>query len=223
MKGYKYYSIITGAFTACLIISNILDTKIFTILNLALPAGIILFPITYLFGDILTEVYGYVNSRKVIWIGFFSLILLTFTIKIAQLLPSATFWANQQSFELILGQVPRIVLASILAYFIGEFSNSYTLAKLKIRFKGKAMPFRFVVSTIVGEGVDTIVFVSIAFIGIIEAKELIFITLSAWAFKVIWEVVTLPITIPIVNWLKKNENEDYFDVATKFSPFKINS
>ena len=221
MKGYKYFSIITGIFTSCLVISNVLDTKIFAFFSMSLPAGIILFPITYLFGDILTEVYGYASSRKVIWTGFFSLILLTIILKIAEVLPSASFWANQQSFETILGKVPRIVLASISAYFIGEFANSYTLAKLKVKSQGKGMPLRFILSTLVGQGVDTTVFVIIAFSGLMGFAELFEITVSAWLFKVLWEVVALPATIPIVNWLKRKEHEDYFDRATNFNPFKI--
>lgn len=221
MKNYKYLSIITGLFTASLLISNTLDTKIFLIGPLALPAGIILFPIAYLFGDILTEVYGYAASRKVIWTGFASLALMVLTYTLAGLLKPAPFWQHQNDFDVILGQVPRIALASITAYFLGEFSNSFVLAKMKVRSTGKRMGVRFVTSTIVGEFVDTAVFVLIAFTGAMGLQELVFVTLSAWAFKVAWEIAVLPVTLPFVKWLKRKENEDYFDANTDFNPFKF--
>jgi queuosine precursor transporter len=221
MKHYKFYSIITGLFTACLIISNILDTKLFTFYIFTLPAGIIIFPITYLFGDILTEVYGYANSRKVIWVGFISLLLLVITLQVVEILPAPGFWKNQASFEMILGKVPRIVIASITAYFIGEFVNSFTLAKMKVLNKGNRMSVRFIISTFVGQAVDTILFVLIAFSGTFSFKEILEITFSAWLFKVSWELVALPVTIPVVKWLKKVEQEDYFDIDTNFNPFSL--
>src|SRR5262249_30617111 len=150
---------ITGVFTATLLISNTLDNKIFQFGPIDLPAGVILFPLAYLFGDVLTEVYGYARSRQVIWTGFFSLILMVACYEVARILPAASFWKNQPAFEAVLGLVPRIVLASITAYFCGEFVNSYTLAKIKVRMNGKTMPLRFVASTIVGQFVDTVVFV----------------------------------------------------------------
>ncbi len=186
-----------------------------------MPAGIILFPITYVFGDVLTEVYGYSASRKVIWTGFFSLLVMVLSITIAQHLNPAPFWSLQPEFEHILGKVPRIVLASIIAFFCGEFANSFTLAKLKLKTKGKSMSTRFVLSTIIGQFIDTSVFVLIAFAGTMEIYNLIIVTASAWVLKVIWEVLALPISVPFVKWLKKVENEDYYDRETNFSPFKI--
>lgn len=221
MKNYKYYSVITGLFTACLLISNTLDTKIFMFSSLALPAGIILFPLAYLFGDVLTEVYGYSSSRKVIWTGFFSLLLMIVFYEIARNLTPAPFWKNQSSFDTIFSHVPRIVIASISAYFIGEFCNSFVLAKLKIKQSGSKMWLRFIASTIVGQAVDTTVFVLIAFYGSMIFSEMIQVIISAWLFKVIWEVIALPITLPIVKWLKKVENEDYFDTNTDFNPFNV--
>lgn len=221
MKVYKLYPIITGLFTACLIISNILDTKIFKFFNLDLPGGIILFPIVYVFADILTEVYGYSSSRRVIWTGFGALLLMIIASTIVQYLTPASFWTLQKEYDDILGKVPRIILASITAYFLGEFANSYTLAKLKVNESGKRMPLRFVLSTIVGQFVDTTVFVLIAFTGIMEMSDLTMIVLSAWAFKVAWEIIALPITLPLVRWFKKVENEDYYDRNTNFSPFKL--
>jgi queuosine precursor transporter len=222
MNKFKYYSIISGLFSATLVISNTLDTKIFMVGSFAMPAGIILFPIAYLFGDILTEVYGYTASRKVIWTGFCSLILMVITYEIAGKIQPASFWLYQTDFEHILGKVPRIVIAGITAYFCGEFVNSYILAKLKIKTKGKGMSIRFILSTLIGQFVDTSVFVVIAFAGSMIFSELTIVTLSAWIFKVSWEIIALPATLPFVKWLKKAEQEDYFDTHTNFNPFKLN-
>ncbi|WP_431291975.1 queuosine precursor transporter [Pedobacter sp. P26] len=221
MKQYKFFSVITGLFCACLVISNILDTKFFQIGSTAFPAGIILFPIVYVFGDIFTEVYGYTQSRKAIWTGFFSLLLLIISLEITRRLPSADFWQNQQAYDVILGRVPRIAIASIVAYICGEFVNSLTIAKLKVRQQGKSMSVRFIASTLVGQAVDTSVFILIAFLGIMPLSEMLSVFLSAWLFKVGWEVIALPISIPFVNWLKKVENEDHFDTRTNFNPFKL--
>jgi uncharacterized integral membrane protein (TIGR00697 family) len=222
MKSYKYLSFITGIFTATLLISNTLDTKIFTLGPLNLPSGIILFPLAYIFGDVLTEVYGYAASRKVIWTGFVSLLLMILTYEVARLLPAAPFWPHQEAFQNILGHVPRIVLASITAYFVGEFCNSYVLAKIKVWMQGRAMPFRFVASTAVGQAVDTTVFVLIAFGGLFSAGQMASLIFSGWAFKVAWEVIALPLTLVVVKRLKKAEDEDYFDIDTNFNPFHLN-
>jgi queuosine precursor transporter len=221
MKNYKYLSFITGIFTATLLISNTLDTKIFTLGPLNLPSGIILFPLAYIFGDVLTEVYGYAASRKVIWTGFVSLLLMILTYEVARLLPAAPFWPHQEAFQNILGHVPRIVLASITAYFVGEFCNSYVLAKIKVWMQGRAMPFRFVASTVVGQAVDTTVFVLIAFGGLFSASQMASLIFSGWAFKVVWEVIALPLTLVVVKRLKKAEGEDYFDINTNFNPFHL--
>ncbi len=221
MKNYKYFSIITGIFCASLIISNLLDTKFFEIGRTAFPAGIILFPVVYVFGDIFTEVYGYSQSRKAIWGGFFSLILFVITLEIARHLPPAGFWKDQAAFDTVLGKVFRIVVASIVAYLCGEFVNSITIAKMKLKQRGKAMPLRFIVSTLFGQAVDTAIFIIIAFSGTMPANVMLTVFFSAWLFKVAWEVVALPLSILLVTWLKKVENEDYYDKDTNFNPFKI--
>lgn len=221
MKHYKYFSIITGLFTACLVISNILDTKFFQLGQTVFPAGIILFPVVYVFGDVFTEVYGYAQSRKAIWTGFFSLLVLVLSLEVARRLPAASFWQGQEAFDTILGKVPRIVIASITAYFAGEFVNSFTIAKLKVKQAGRAMPIRFIASTVFGQAVDTFVFIAIAFTGSMAVGEMVQVFLSAWLFKVAWEVIALPVSIPLVKWLKKVENEDYYDKDTDFSPFKL--
>jgi uncharacterized integral membrane protein (TIGR00697 family) len=221
MKQYKYLLFITGIFTGTLLIANTLDTKLFALGPFALPAGIVVFPIAYVFGDVLTEVYGYSTSRKVIWAGFFALVLMVISYEIARQLPPASFWTNQDAYDHILGRVPRIVAASVAAYFLGEFCNSYVLAKMKVRMEGKLMPLRFVLSTVVGQAVDTVVFVLIAFAGVFPAAELVVVTLSGWAFKVAWELIALPITVPVTRFLKRAENEDYYDTNTDFNPFRV--
>lgn len=219
MKNYKHLATITGLFTATLLLSNTLDTKIFMLWKLALPAGIIIFPVAYLFADVLTEVYGYAASRKVIWTGFAALILMVTVYIIGSALPPAPFWTKQDAYSSILGQVPRIVAASITAYFVGEFCNSYVLAKMKVRMNGKIMFLRFVASTVVGQFVDTTTFVLIAFSGVFPAADLVSITASAWLVKVAWEIIALPITLPVVRFLKRVENQDYYDRDTNFNPF----
>jgi queuosine precursor transporter len=221
MRQFRYLGLITGVFTATLLISNTLDTKIFTIAGLALPAGIVLFPLAYVFGDVLTEVYGYAASRSVIWTGFISLLLMVGSYELAGALPAAAFWPHQEAFESILGHVPRIVAASVVAYFAGEFCNSYVVAKMKVKTKGAAMPVRFVLSTIVGQLVDTSLFVLIAFTGTMDTGALISITLSAWAVKVGWEIIALPLTIAVVKALKRAEGVDHFDTDTNFNPFSV--
>lgn len=218
---HRFLVLITGLFVATLLISNTLDTKIFMFFGLALPAGIVLFPLAYLFGDILTEVYGFAVSRRIIWTGLACLVLMVGSYELAQLLPPAPFWQNQKQFEATLSQVPRIVLASMIAYLCGEFANSITLAKMKVMSEGRQMSLRFIASTLVGQAIDTIVFVLIAFTGQFPPLALAQIIVSAWAVKVAWEIIALPATLVIVRWLKKVEKEDFFDRDTSFNPFRV--
>ena len=230
MKNYKFLPIVTGLFTAVLLISNILDVKIFKIFDFGffafdsfnMPAGVILFPIAYVFGDVLTEVYGYSASRKVIWTGFASLLLFIIFSQIAIMLPAGEGWNLEEAYNTMLTHVPRVMIASMTAYFAGEFTNSFILAKMKVKTEGKGMASRFIVSTIFGEFVDTAIFVAIAYAGVLPFYVLISILIPAWIFKVLWEVVALPLSIPLVKWLKRVENEDYFDKNTNFNPFKLN-
>jgi queuosine precursor transporter len=219
VKNYRFLVPITGLFTATLLIANTLDNKIFMFGSLALPAGIILFPLAYVFGDVLTEVYGYAQTRKVIWTGLAALILMVGSYEIARVVSPAPFWKNQKAFVAILGNVPRIVFASICAYFAGEFCNSFVVAKVKVRMQGRFMALRFVLSTVVGQFVDTSIFVILAFTGVFPPIELLTVTASAWLVKVAWEVVALPITLPVVRLIKRLEQEDYFDTDTDFRPF----
>lgn len=219
MYRYKYYSLIGSVFTATLLISNTLDNKIFAAGPMELPAGIILFPLAYVFGDVLTEVYGYSASRKIIWTGFLSLFLMVISYEAARRLPSAPSWKHQESFEHVLGGFSRIALASATAFVTGEFCNSYVLAKIKVKMNGRALSLRLVASTVVGQAVDTTTFVLIAYVG--KEQPVFRIVLSAWAFKVAWEFLALPITIRVVRFLKREEGEDFFDIETDFSPFRL--
>ncbi len=231
MKSYKYLSFITGIFTATLLISNTLDTKLFSLgtLNLPggisfslepLPAGIILFPLAYVFGDVLTEVYGYAASRKVIWTGFISLLLMALAYGAAGRLPAATVWKDQGSFDKVLENTWDIVLASVTAYFVGEFCNSYVLAKIKVWMRGRAVPLRLVASTVVGQLADTSVFVLIAYTRRgLSGGEMVSAILLGWTFKMVWEIVALPLTMLVVNYLKRAEGVDYYDIHTNFNPF----
>ncbi len=222
LKGsYKYFNIITGLFVAVLLISNIASTKIVQLWKFSFDGGTILFPISYIFGDILTEVYGYSQSRKVIWIGFFSALLMSLTLGMVGLLKPAAGWQYQDAYMKILGQTPRIVTASLIAYFAGEFSNSFVLAKMKIMTKGRWLFTRTIGSTIVGEGIDTLIFVTIAFFGLYSNRLLFIIIVSNYVFKVSFEVVLTPLTYKIVGFLKKSERVDWYDYRTNFNPFKF--
>lgn len=221
MRNYKYFDLILGAFVAVLIISNIASTKILKLGPFNFDGGTLLFPLAYIFGDILTEVYGYQRSRRVIWMGFFSALLMSLVLMIVGSLPPAAGWENQEAYQKILGLTPRIVIASLLAYFAGEFSNSFTLAKLKIFTKGKWLWTRTIGSTLIGEGVDTLIFVMIAFYGILPTPLLIAVILSNYIFKCGVEIVFTPATYKIVGLLKREEQEDYYDYQTDFNPFSL--
>jgi queuosine precursor transporter len=221
MRHYKYYDIILGLFVAVLLISNVASSKILKLGPFTFDGGTILFPISYIFGDILTEVYGYRNSRRVIWTGFFAALLMSLTFIIVGKLPAAGGWANQDAYDKILGLTPRIVIASLLAYFSGEFSNSYTLAKMKIWTNGKWLWTRTIGSTIVGEGVDTLLFVMIAFYGILPNNLLLTVIISNYVFKVGFEIAFTPATYKVVSFLKRSEAIDAYDYETNFNPFTL--
>jgi hypothetical protein len=220
-KSYKYLGIITGLFVAVLLISNVVSSKILQLGPFTFDGGTIIFPLSYIFGDILTEVYGYKKSRQVIWTGFFSALLMSLVFIIVGRLPAAGDWPNQAAYDAILGLTPRIVIASLIAYFAGEFSNSYTLAKMKILTRGRWLWTRTVGSTVVGEFFDTIIFSVVAFWGILPEGLLLSVIISNYIFKTGVEVVFTPLTYRIIAFLKKHEAEDYYDHDTKFNPFVI--
>jgi queuosine precursor transporter len=219
MKEYKYFTLITGFFVAVLIVSNIASSKIVDLGFFTFDGGTILFPISYIFGDVLTEVYGYRKSRQVIWIGFASTLLMTAVLAIVGFLPSAAGWENQDAYMKILGTTPRIVAASLIAYFAGEFSNSYILARMKIFTRGRWLFTRTIGSTIVGEGIDTLFFACIAFAGTVPGSTLAAILWSNYIFKVGFEIVATPLTYAVVAYLKRHEQTDVYDYRTNFNPF----
>ena len=218
---YKYFDLILGLFVAVLLISNIASTKILNLGTFTFDGGTILFPLSYIFNDVLTEVYGYRQSRRVIWVGFFSAAMMSFILYIVGELPPAEGWNNQESYMVILGQTPRIVIASLVAYFSGEFSNSYTLARMKIFTQGRWLWTRTIGSTIVGELVDTVLFVTIAFYGVLPPGLLLSVAVSNYIFKVGFEAIATPLTYKCVTFLKKAEQEDVYDYETDFNPFRV--
>ena len=218
---YNYIDIITGLFVAVHLISNIASTKIVQIWKFTFDGGTILFPLSYIFGDILTEVYGFRAGRRVIWIGFFSALLMSVTFGLVGLIKPASGWEYQQAWMQILGQTPRIVAASLIAYFAGEFSNSIVLAKMKLFTKGKFLWTRTIGSTLAGQCIDTVLFVLIAFSGLYSWKTVGLIVASNYIFKVGMEIILTPATYGVVKFLKKRENVDYYDYGTSFNPFSI--
>ena len=220
-KNSKYFLYIGIFFVATLMISNTIAAKLINVGPLVLSGATFIFPISYIFGDILTEVYGYRASRKIIWSGFAALIFMSFCYWIVQILPTAPSWPNQNAYELILGSVPRIVLASMVAYFAGEFTNSYILSKMKVRMQGKQLWVRTIGSTVVGEGVDSVLFVLIAFAGILPLNILFTIIISIYLFKVAYEIVITPLTYLIVNKLKRAEGIDIYDKGISYNPFVL--
>jgi len=228
-RSYRWYPQVIAVFVTTLIISNIIAVKIVQFAGFVLPAAVILFPIAYIFGDILTEVYGYARARQAIWIGFVCNLLAVIAIWIGSLLPAAPFWTigvfnspltAQQAYHAILGFTPRLLAASFVAYLVGEFLNSIILAKLKVSTKGRFLWFRTITSTIIGQGADSIVFLTIAFWGIIPAGDLQRAIFSQWLFKVGYEILATPLTYLIVNNLKRAEKEDFYDRDTNFSPIE---
>jgi uncharacterized integral membrane protein (TIGR00697 family) len=230
MRSYRWLPFVTAVFVTTLVVSNIIAVKLVNLFGLFVPAAVILFPVAYIFGDVLTEVYGYTRARQVIWTGFFCNLIAVIAIWISGQLPSAPFWSltgfstpenAQQAYQAILGFTPRLLASSFAAYLVGEFLNSIVLAKLKVRTAGRFLWLRTILSTIVGEGADSAVFITLAFVGIIPANGLMQAIFSQWFLKVVYETAATPLTYVIVNSLKRVENEDFFDKKTDFNPFKI--
>ena len=228
-RTYKYYELLMAAFVAVLLCSNLIGVHKVSYVNLPFygeyiyGAGVLFFPISYLFGDILTEVYGYARSRKVIWAGFGALIFASVMSFVITKLPDAhTMSAEQRSaINLIFGQTPRIVGASLLAFWIGEFVNSFVLAKMKLWSAGKYLWTRTIGSTVMGEIADSLVFYPVAFFGVWSNEQLISVMIGNYFIKVLWEVFATPFTYLIVNFLKRAEHEDYYDRNTDFNPFTL--
>ena len=213
-----WFLLVTSIFITCLITSNIIAVKLVNIFDLILPAAILIFPISYIFGDVLTEVYGYRQTRQVIWLGFFCNLIAVVAIWLGQILPGASFWDGQAAYERILGYTPRLLGASFLAYLVGEFANSFVLAKMKIATNGRWLWARTIGSTLVGQGLDSLVFMTLAFIGTIPLTVLAGAIVAQWLSKSVYEAIITPLTYVLVNFLKKREGLDVFDTDTRFNP-----
>ena len=228
-RPYRYFNLVMVAFVTVLICSNLIgpakiaqvDVPVWGALTFG--AGVLFFPISYVFGDILTEVYGYSNARRVIWSGFAALVFASIMASLVVALPPAPFWKHQGAYEIAFGSTWRIVLASMIAYFCGEFVNSLVLAKMKVLTAGKHLWSRTIGSTIVGEAVDSSLFYPLAFYGsgIIPDDKLPMVMLAQFTLKVAVEVLFTPVTYALVGWLKRAENEDYYDRNTNFNPFHL--
>ena len=220
----RYLDAITALFVTTLVVSNVIAGKqvAFTA-AVILPAAVILFPLTYILGDVLTEVYGYQRCRRVIWIGFACNAAAVAAIAIGGALPPAGFWDGQEAYVRTLGAVPRIVAASFLAYLVGEFVNSFVLAKLKVATSGRLLWLRTIASTIVGQGIDSILFFTIAFgaSGFLPWSAVFNAAVSAWIAKSVYEIVATPLTYLVVGWLKRTEQMDAYDAAHSLNPFGV--
>jgi len=221
-RSYRYYDLVMAAFVTVLLCANLIGAaKVAQLGGFTFGAGVLFFPISYVFGDILTEVYGYARARKVVWAGFGALGFASFMSWAVLAFPPAPGWPHQAAYETVFGGTPRIVLASLVAYFCGEFCNSYVLAKMKLRTSGRLLWTRTIGSTIVGEAVDSAVFYPVAFLGVWSHALVLQVMVSNYAIKVLWEVVMTPVTYRVVNFLKRAEHEDYFDRDTDFTPFSL--
>lgn len=218
---YKYYEMLVSAFVAVLMVSNIVAPKFIAIGWLRFSGAQLLFPITYIFGDIFTEVYGYSASRRAIWNGFFGCSLLAAISMIVVALPPSPDWPHQQAYATVLGFVPRIIVSSLIAYWFGEFANSFVMARMKLWTNGKHLWTRTVGSTVVGQGVDTILVMVLAFGGIMSNTDIFRAIVSGYTAKVLYEVAMTPLTYMVVNFLKRREGVDAMDVHTKFNPFAL--
>ena len=232
MRPYRYYTAITAIFVTCLIVSNIIAVKLAALGPFFLPAAVIIFPISYIFGDVLTEVYGYARARQTIWIGFGCNLLAVIAIWIGGLLSPAPFWAaNQAAYDTILGFTPRLLIASFTAYLVGEFLNSFVLARMKVATSGRHLWARTIGSTLIGQLADSAVFITLGLLQITALPSALQGTLllaalpgtigAQWLFKSAYEAAATPLTYVVVNFLKRVENEDYYDRETNFNPLAL--
>jgi len=221
-RTYKYYDLVMAAFVTVLLCSELIGAaKLSTVGGVTFGSGVLFFPISYIFNDVLTEVYGYARARKVVWAGFGAIAFASFMSFVVVHLPPAAGWKDQAAYESVFGNTWRIVAASITAFFAGEFANSYVLAKMKIATEGKFLWMRTIGSTIVGEAVDSAIFYPFAFLGIWTNDQVVTVMINNYLFKCGWEAVVTPFTYLAVDFLKKAENEDYYDRDTNFTPFSI--
>lgn len=221
-RSYRYYDLVMAAFVTVLLCANLIGaSKLASVFGFTFGAGVLFFPISYVFGDILTEVYGYARARKVVWAGFGALLFASLMSAIVLAFPPADGWPHQAAFETVFGGTPRIALASLVAYFSGELTNSFVLAKMKVKTEGRFLWARTIGSTIAGEAVDSLIFYPLAFLGVWTTGQVLAVMLSNYLIKVGWEAVMTPFTYRIVAFLKRAEGEDYYDRDTDFTPFSL--
>lgn len=221
-KQYRYFDWIMAAFVTILVCSNVIGaSKVCEVFGFTFSAGNLFFPLSYLFGDIITEVYGYKRARRIVWAGFAALLFASAVSAFIVYVPPSGDWHNQEAYEIAFGNTWRISMCSLIAFWAGELTNSYALAKMKVWTKGRFLWTRTISSTIVGEGVDSLIFYPCAFLGTWPTELVMAVMMQNYAFKVLWEIVMTPFTYRIVNYLKRAENEDYFDYQTNFNPFSV--
>jgi uncharacterized integral membrane protein (TIGR00697 family) len=222
----RYFDFVMAAFVTILLLSNVIGAGKVAMVRLPgigdwpFGAGILFFPVSYVLGDVLTEVYGYARARRCIWAGFAAMLFMAFMATVVVALPPAPGWTGQAAYESVFGQVPRIVFASIFAFWAGEFVNSYVLARMKIWTKGRHLWTRTIGSTVVGQAVDSAIFYPLAFYGVWDNHTLLIVLLTQWALKVAWEAILTPFTYAVVGWLKRREGVDVYDEGTGFTPFR---
>ena len=221
MPRFRYLDALTTAFVVVLLVSNLLAQKVVRLGHFSTSGAIILFPITYIFGDVFTEIYGYAASRRAIWLGFFATALLYAVSAAVIALPADPEWHNQAAFVTVFGILPRILVASLIAFWAGEFANSYTMAKLKMLTNGKMLWTRTVGSTVVGQAVDTTLVIALTFVGRVSGSKLLAMIATGYLLKVAYEVLATPLTYLVVNGLKRAERVDTFDAHTNFNPFRF--
>ena len=223
---FSYFDFVMVAFVTVLVLSNVLGAGKVATVDLPVVgdwpfgAGILFFPVSYVIGDVLTEVYGYARARRCIWAGFGALLFMAFMAWVVVALPPAASWSGQAAYEAVFGQVPRIVLASIVAFWAGEFANSFVLAKMKIWTAGRFLWTRTIGSTVVGQGIDSLIFYPLAFYGVWDNGTLLVVLVTQFALKVGWEALLTPVTYAVVGWLKRREGVDAYDTGTHFTPFR---
>lgn len=218
---FRNFDVVMAAFVAILLLSNVIGAaKVATLGGFTFGAGILFFPLGYVIGDVLTEVYGYARARRCIWVGFAAMLFMAFMSWVVVTLPAADGWTGQAAYESVFGQVPRIVFASIIAFWAGEFVNSFVLARMKVLTEGKHLWARTIGSTFFGQGVDSLIFYPLAFLGVWETNQVLLVMVTNWAMKVAWEAFLTPVTYAVVGWLKRHEGVDIYDEGTNFTPFK---
>ncbi len=216
----RLFTVFAAVFVACLLLSNLVAGKLWAVTpSISLPAAVILFPVTYILGDVLTEVYGFRAARKVIWLGFGCSFFAVAVYMAVIALPSPDFWTGQEAYRTVLGTTPRVALASFAGYLFGEFSNSIILSKLKVATGGKRLWMRTILSTVVGEGFDSLIFIGIAFFGTMPAGQLFSMILFQYLFKVGYEIVFTPVTYAVVNAVKRAEGVDVYDKGVSYNVF----